>query len=143
MNYFKNSNYYKVYKENLNFNDMLTLLQQSPNDSMYVGYLDGIYVTVSEANNKDSKFTINQVVRDDWMILVKDEEMSIKREDVQDYFEDDLNIYFDSRYYDPNKMSIDSMWQYVNDHYPSLIDDELLYEFIMYLRQNKKLNPMK
>lgn len=141
--YFNRGYYYKIYEENIDFNTMINYLQNSHNDTDYVGYLDGIYVTVKEALNNESKFTLKEITRDNWKILIVDWDMIGKRDAVQDYLEDDLHIEFDSRYYVPSYMSIDDMWQYLDQHYPSLISDDILYDILMDLKNNKKLKAIK
>lgn len=141
--YFNRGYYYKIYEENIDFNTMINYLQNSHNDTDYVGYLDGIYVTVKEALNNESKFTLKEITRDNWKILIVDWDMNGKRDAVQDYLENDLNIEFDSRYYVSSNMSIDDMWQYLDQHYPSLISDDILYDILMDLKNNKKLKAIK
>lgn len=141
--YFNRGYYYKIHEENIDFNTMINYLQNSHNDIDYVGYRDGVYVTVKEALNNESKFTLKEITRDDWKILIVDWDMIGKRDAVQDYLEDDLHIEFDSRYYVQSNMSIDDMWQYLDQHYPSLISDDILYDILMDLKNNKKLKAIK
>ena len=134
---FNKGKYYKPLFINFSFNEMRDMLDRDPN---YVAYLGYSYFTKDQINDKNAKFTIEQFTSNEWQILDIDWDLTNKRDEIQDYLEDELDIDFDSRFYDPDLMSIHDMWNYLDDYCRKILNENTYYDIFMYLKENNKLN---
>lgn len=88
------------------------------------------------SNINDIKIPLWAIRSNNWNILIKDFDKIRKLEEIRNYIEYELNYEPDSRFYDENKMDIYDWWQKFDDKF---INDDLIYEIIMWLKENKKI----
>jgi hypothetical protein len=98
--------YYKVSKSNLSFNEAIEAFK---NKNVIRNGVHGIKYDPSEIKIEDLKFSVNEIQSNDWNILVRDNEMNEKLEEIRDIMHE-MNLDIDSRFFNKSRMNIDDYW---------------------------------
>ena len=102
--------YYKVSKSNLTFNEAIEAFK---NKNVIRNGAHGIKHDPSEVKIEDLKFSVNEIQSNDWNLLVSDNEMNEKLEEIRDIMHE-MNLDIDSRFYNESRMDIDDYWSLFN-----------------------------
>ena len=123
-------NYYKVKESKKTFQEAY----EAFNNGAYVRrhkYIMTVYGPGATKESMDSeKFSVDDVMSDDWEIVEVDWDWENKVDDVRDYVEE-AGLYLDSRFYDLDKMTIGEIFDRIAD----ACDRETIYNIIMLLKE--------
>lgn len=127
--------YYKVIKSNISFNNAINAF----NNKSIIRYKDyTIYDPAKIHNINDEKFSLEQIQSHEWNIIVPDNDMENKLDEIRDMM-DDINLDIDSRFYDESRMDISSYWQLFENQF-LLNNDDLKYHIMKWYYNNKHNN---
>lgn len=130
--------YYKVSKSNLSFNEAIEAFK---NKSVIRNGIYGNKYDPSNVKIEDLKFSFNEIQSNDWNIIVSDDEMNEKLEEIRDIMHE-INLDLDSRFYDESRMDINSYWILFENQFLTGADN-LQYDvmkWFYYNRYNKTEN---
>jgi hypothetical protein len=130
--------YYKVSKSNLSFNEAIEAFK---NKNVIRNGAYGIKYDPSEVKIEDLKFSVNEIQSNNWNILVRDNEMNEKLEEIRDIMRE-MNLNIDSRFFFISRMNIDDYWTLFESQFLTG-KDNLLYDvmkWFYYNRYNKAEN---
>ena len=123
--------YYKVSKSNLSFNEAINAFHQKN------AIRRGVYGTVHDPSTtklEDLKFSLEEINSNDWNILIPDDEMNIKLEEIRDIMHK-INLDIDIRFYFEDKMDIDVYWNLFEEQF--LINDNIKYDIMKWFYHNR------
>lgn len=123
--------YYKAIKSNLTFNEAI----DSFNNGNTIRLEYSIF-NPKEVNINELKFSIEQIQSNKWEILVYDNVMNVRLDEVRDMMYD-INLNIDSRFYNEERMNISDYWNLFENQFV-IGDDNLQYEFMKFYVNNYK-----
>lgn len=122
--------YYKVSKNNLSFNEAIEAFKRK--NVIRKGIYGNIY-DPDKINLNDLKFSYEDIQSNDWSILVIDNEMNLKLEEIRDIMHE-MNLNIDSRFYDESQMDIDDYWRLFEQQF---MDENIAYHIMKWFYYNK------
>lgn len=123
--------YYRVVKENLNFEQAIKAFE----DNKIIQYKNYKPIHPSDVRINDFRFTLEQIQGNDWKIVENDYYMEDLKRQVSDMVHE-MGIDIDTRFYNEEIMDISTYWQILNDK--MFFDDKLAYEVIKWVYENGK-----
>lgn len=125
--YYKNM-YYKAIKTNLTFNEAIDYFKR--------GNIIRLKDKIADPNNvniDDMRFTVNQIMSNDWEVVVIDRNKNDMLDEIRDIMHD-INLDIDTRFYDESRMNIFDYWSLFDNQF---INEDLAYNIIKYVYENK------
>ena len=124
--------YYKVSKSNLSFNEAIEAFK---NKNVIRNGVDGNKYDPSNVKIEDLKFSFNEIQSNDWNILVTDDEMNEKLEEIRDIMHE-MNLDIDSRFYNESRMDIDDYWSLFENQF-LICKDNIKYNIMKWFYYNR------
>lgn len=122
--------YYKVVKSNLSFNEAIEAFNNK--SIIRYGWWGAVY-DPSKVNIKNEKFPLEQIQNNEWHIVIPDNEMNSKLDEIREIMHE-MNLNIDSRFYDESQMNIESYWNLFNDQF---IIEDVAYNIMKWFYYNK------
>ena len=120
--------YYKAIKTNLTFNEAIDYFKRKN-----IIRLKDKIADPNNVNIDDMRFTVDQIMSNDWEVVVIDRDKNDMLDEIRDIMHD-INLDIDTRFYDEKRMTIFDYWNLFDNQF---VNEDLAYNIMKYVYENK------